>query len=112
MISTFRVVICPLLFAPKHCDPRLPKNENHLAKIIEVNEWIREFNNATTGLKINLDAKGVLGIPRDPGDGVQHDYNQWNEPSWFKKLHLTPEAKSSIAIEVVNVFQALSKQED
>ena len=64
IISFFRVVICPLLYAPKFCDHLLNKNENLLAKIITVNQWIKNFNESTTGLNLNLDRLGVQSVPQ------------------------------------------------
>ena len=59
VLFCFRVVICPLLFAPKFCSNRLPPAENHLSKIIGVNKWIKKYNRKNTGLQINMDKKGI-----------------------------------------------------
>jgi len=102
-----RVVICPLLFAPKFCSNRLPPAENHLSKIIGVNKWIKKYNRKNTGLQINMDKKGVQEVPNGVNDPIEHVYEDWNEPEWTRMLHLSTEAKSSIATEVITVFEKL-----
>lgn len=102
------MVICPLLFAPKFCDNRISSTDsNFLSKIIKINQWIKDFNTETTGLTVNLDAQGVHDIPTDASRGVQHKYEEWNEPQWSRMLHLSPDAKSIIAREVLDVFKKL-----
>jgi hypothetical protein len=98
-----------LLFAPKFCSNRLPPHENHLSKIIGVNKWIKKYNKKNTGLQINLDKKGVREVPNGVKDPLEHVYEDWNEPEWTRMLHLSSEAKSSIASEVITVFQKLDK---
>ena len=105
-----RVVICPLLFAPKFCDDRLNPNDNYLDKIINVNKWIKGFNKRQTGLKIGLDKLGVEKVPTEGATSVKHDYGQWNEPQWTKMLHLNSEAKSIVALQVFKVFSKLDKK--
>ena len=101
-----RVIICPLLYAPKFCDDRLPAPENHLEKIIEVNKWIKGYNKEQTGLKIELDKLGVNEVPKQ-GEKVKHNYDQWNEGQWTKMLHLNPAAKSKVAQQIFTVFRKL-----
>ena len=103
------MVICPLLFAPKFCSNRLPPAENHIAKIIGVNKWIKKHNKRSTGLQINLDKKGIKEVPTGVNDPIEHVYSEWNEPEWTRMLHLSSEAKSSIAAEVIEVFQKLDR---
>ena len=105
-----RVVICPLLFAPKFCDDRLEPNDNFLDKIIQVNKWIKSFNKEHTGLKIGLDKLGVEKVPKVGATNVMHDYGQWNEPQWTRMLHLNAEAKSIVAQQVFKVFTKLEKK--
>ena len=107
----FRVVICPLLYAPKFCDQRLKSDENYLEKIISINEWIKDFNRKTTNLSIDLDSQGVHRIPKLNEEGVQHDYDDWNEPQWNRMLHLNPTAKSIVAQEVIDVFTKLDSMD-
>ena len=45
----FRIIVCPLLYAPKYCDNRLPPKDNKLKDVIEVNQWIHKFNKDNTG---------------------------------------------------------------
>ena len=45
----FRIIVCPLLYAPKYCDNRLPPQDNKLKDVIEVNQWIHKFNKDNTG---------------------------------------------------------------
>ena len=48
------------------------------------------------GLKINLDALGVMQVPNGLC-GVQHDYGKWSESSWQDKLNLTQDTKENIS---------------
>ena len=102
-----RVIICPLLYAPKFCDNRLPPEENHLEKIIEVNQWIKEFNQENTNLQIAMDKLGVEEVPKIGCSKVKHDYDQWNEPQWNRMLHLNPKAKSLVAQQIFTAFRKL-----
>lgn len=104
-----KVVICPLLYAPKFCDAKLNQSQNHLPKILRVNQWIKEFNKMNTGLSVELDAIGVKRIPESPGEKVEHIYDQWNEREWNRMLHLNPESKSKVADQLINVFSTLEK---
>ena len=74
-----RVVICPLLYAPKFCDAKLSQTENHLPKIFRVNQWIKQFNEMNTGLHINLDEIGVKHVPESPNEKVEHIYGKFRE---------------------------------
>lgn len=102
-----RVVICPLLYAPKFCDARLSPHENHLSKILEINQWIKKFNENTTQVHIELDAQGVASIPKSAKRPVEHVYDAWNEPTWQRMLHLNSEAKSKAAQVILRVFSEL-----
>jgi len=107
--SPNRVVICPLLYAPKFCDAKLNQTENHLPKIFRANQWIKQFNEMNTGLHINLDEIGVKKIPESPTDKVEHIYEQWNETQWQRMLHLNRETKGEVATQLIDVFSALEK---
>ena len=107
-VSYFRVVICPLLYAPKFCDKRLPVEENLTSKIKAINNWITDFNKNTTGLTIPLDEHGIKQVPKSPNlHQIQHIYDDWNEPQWDRMLHLSAETKSSVAKELISVFRKL-----
>ena len=47
-----RIILCPLLYAPKYCDNRLPPSDNKLKDVLEVNRWIHKFNKDNTGKSI------------------------------------------------------------
>ena len=79
-------------------------------KIIEVNKWIKNFNEENTGLKIDLDKLGVKNVPKMGDNSVQHDYDSWNEPQWPKMLHLNQDAKSIVAQQLLKVFDKLDRQ--
>lgn len=102
-----RIVICPLLYAPKFCDSKLDDDENYLGKIMAVNEWIYKYNEKNTSLHIYLDEIGVKNVPERVDQKVHHIYDEWNEPQWHRMLHLSSEAKSKVAEEVINVFAKL-----
>lgn len=102
-----RVVICPLLFAPKFCDAKLSQNENHLSKILCINKWIKDFNENTTGLHLELDKCGVKNVPKSSDETVEHLYDDWNEPQWNRMLHLSSESKSKVAQQLIQVFTNL-----
>ena len=103
----YRVVICPLLYAPKFSDKRLPKTENFTSKIKAVNEWIVDFNKKSTGLHVDLDKYGIKEVPKNDNLEVQHIYEAWNEPQWDRMLHLNPETKSKVALEIIEVFKQM-----
>ena len=50
---------------------------------------------------------GVQEVPNGVNDPIEHVYEDWNEPEWTRMLHLSTEAKSSIATEVITVFEKL-----
>jgi len=104
-----RVVICPLLFAPKFCDAKLQQKENHLSKIISINKWIKEFNENTTGLQMEMDKFGVKNIPKSSDEIVEHVYEEWNEPQWNRMLHLSSDSKSKVAQQLLEVFTKLDR---
>ena len=104
-----RVVICPLLFAPKFCDAKLSQNENHLSKILCINKWIKDFNENTTGLHLELDKCGVKNVPKSSDETVEHLYDDWNEPQWNRMLHLSSESKSKVAQQLIQVFTNLDR---
>ena len=106
-----RVVICPILYAPKYCDDRLPPGQNFLHKVFEVNQWIHQFNKEIGGIVIDLDCQGVFSVPSVPDQGVRHDYSKWREPRWHKMLHLGKEAQESAAAQVLQVFKSLGNLE-
>ena len=82
-----------------------------MAKIFGINKWIKEFNQSTTGSKLNLDKLGVDALPNDSKDVIQHNYDDWNEPQWIRMLHLSPEAKSIAAQEIIQVFEHLNNKQ-
>jgi len=106
-----RIVICPILYAPKYCDNRLPPNQNYLHKVFEVNQWIHQFNRQNTGIDIHLDCQGVSFLPTDPSQGVTHNYSQWREPQWQRMLHMGKEAQESAAAQLLQVFESLDHLE-
>ena len=102
-----RVVICPILYAPKYCDDRLPPGNNYLAKVFEVNAWIHRFNETSSGIPMHLDSQGLVAVPTCSSDGVRHDYSKWREPTWNRMLHMGKEAQESAAQQLLQVFDTL-----
>lgn len=104
---TNRVVICPILYAPKYCDDRLAPAQNYLEKVFGVNQWIHRFNQSESGITMNLDQQGVISVPDGPSGGVRHDYSKWREPNWQRMLHMGREAQESAAKQLLEVFDIL-----
>merc|ERR1719300_821069 len=102
-----RVVICPILYAPKYCDDRLPPGNNYLTKVFEVNAWIHRFNETSSGIPMHLDSQGLVAVPTCSSDGVRHDYSKWREPTWNRMLHMGKEAQESAAQQLLQVFDIL-----
>ena len=102
-----RVVICPILYAPKYCDDRLPPGNNYLTKVFEVNAWIHRFNETNSGIPMHLDSQGLVAVPTCSSDGVRHDYSKWREPTWNRMLHMGKEAQESAAQQLLQVFDIL-----
>jgi len=103
-----RVVISSILYAPKYCDPGLYQNQNHLQKVRDVNAWIHSFNESETGEQMNLHKHGVHG---DPALGpVVHKYEEWKEPSKFRKLHLTDRVKGKVAADLIQLLENLNRK--
>lgn len=106
-----KIVICPILYAPKYCDKSLPHSDNQLTKVIRVNKWIQNFNLNRTGFHLNIDIEhGVKKAPEETDHVIHHIYDHWKEPSILKKLHLTPDRKDIIAKQVVELFKNLERQ--
>eukprot|EP00090_Calanus_glacialis_P000442 TRINITY_DN10266_c0_g1_i1.p1 TRINITY_DN10266_c0_g1~~TRINITY_DN10266_c0_g1_i1.p1 ORF type:complete len:243 (-),score=77.16 TRINITY_DN10266_c0_g1_i1:102-830(-) len=101
-----KIVIASLLFAPKYCDSRLPRQKNMLHKVREVNSWIEQFNKEESGLMLDLGRRGVEGDPMQ-GSSVVHKYQDWRENVVERKLHLQQEVKDDIARELVDVFTSM-----
>ena len=57
-----RILICPIVYAPKYCDNRLSAEENMLQKVIEVNRWIHNFNKENTGKFECRNSHGVSDV--------------------------------------------------
>ena len=78
-----------------------------MSKILAVNSWIKEFNQNTTGIDFNLDKFGVKSVPNSPDEGVEHVYDEWNEPQWNRMLHLSQDTKAKAANQLIEVFTKL-----
>ena len=102
--SRHRIVIATLLYAPKYCDPGLPREKNMTEKVRRVNKWITNVNKDLTGLQFDISKYGVVGDPQT-GPVVQHNYSQWREPQVNRKLHLVDCVKLEIARELMNLYR-------
>ena len=78
-----------------------------MSKILAVNSWIKEFNQNTTGIDFNLDKFGVKSVPNSLEEGVEHLYDEWNEPQWNRMLHLSQDTKAKAANQLIEVFTKL-----
>jgi len=104
--SPSRVVIATIPYTPRHCDA----SDRNYEKVRAVNAWIREYNEAATGLDLRLDLRGVVGDPGREGTRVVHRYADWREPELEKKLHLSNSVKGDVARDIVNIFKKLGER--
>ena len=102
-----RIVIATLLYAPKYCDPGLPRDRNMTEKVRSVNKWITNLNNIMTGLQFDISKYGVMGDPQS-GPVVQHNYQYWREPQVNRKLHLVDSVKQEMARELMNLYREMN----
>ena len=103
-----RIVIATLLYAPKYCDPGLPRDRNMTEKVRSVNKWIMNINKIMTGLQFDISKYGVLGDPQT-GPVVRHNHSHWREPQVNRKLHLVDSVKQEVARELMNLYREMQK---